>query len=166
MQVWRDGDPHSSFRGSDLLDIFVDADGCPVKAEVYRVAKRYGLNVTLVANQWMQAPDATWLRLVVVAEGPNVADDWIVAHVSERDIVITGDIPLASRCLEKGARVLGLKGRPFTEDNIGGAVATRDLLKYLRDHGTKTGGPAPFDKRDRSRFLEKLDEMVQAIRRE
>ena len=149
-----------------MLDIFVDADGCPVKAEIYRVAKRYGLEVTLVSNQWMQTPDATWLRLVVVAEGANVADDWIVEHVNERDIVITGDIPLASRCLKKGARVLGLKGRPFTEDNIGGVVATRDLLTYLRDHGAKTGGPAPFDKRDRSRFLEKLDEMVQVIRRE
>ncbi|MFQ5599285.1 MAG: YaiI/YqxD family protein [Candidatus Krumholzibacteriia bacterium] len=149
-----------------MLDIFVDADGCPVKDEVYRVAKRYGLKVTLVANQWMRTPDAAWLELVVVDEGFNVADDWIVEHVSERDIVITGDIPLASRCLEKGARVLGLKGRPFTEDNIGGAVATRDLLAYLRDHGTKTRGPVAFDKRDRSRFLQKLDEMIQAIRRE
>ena len=149
-----------------MLDILVDADGCPVKAEVYRVAQRYGLKVKLVSNQWMKTPDASWLELVVVEDGPNVADDWIVEHVSERDIVITGDIPLASRCLEKGASVLGLKGRPFTEDNIGGAVATRDLLTYLRDHGTRTGGPAPFDKRDRSRFLEQLDQMVQAIRRE
>lgn len=149
-----------------MLHIFVDADGCPVKEEIYRVAKRYDLQVTLVANQWMRAPEASWLKLVVVEEGLNVADDWIVDHVGERDIVITGDIPLASRCLEKGASVLGLKGRPFTEDNIGGAVATRDLLKYLRDHGTKTGGPAPFSKRDRSQFLQKLDEMVNAVRRE
>ncbi len=149
-----------------MLHIFVDADGCPVKEEVFRVAKRYDLQVTLVANQWMRAPEASWLTLVVVEEGPNVADDWIVDHVDERDIVITGDIPLASRCLEKGASVLGLKGRPFTEDNIGGAVATRDLLAYLRDHGTRTGGPAPFSKRDRSQFLQKLDEMVNALRRE
>lgn len=149
-----------------MLHIYVDADGCPVKDEVYRVAERYGLKVTLVANQWMRTPDVPWIQLVVVDGGFNVADDWIVEHVGERDIVITGDIPLASRCLKENACVLGLKGRPFTEDNVGGAVATRDLLAYLRDHGTKTGGPAPFDKYDRSRFLQKLDEMIQTIRRE
>jgi uncharacterized protein YaiI (UPF0178 family) len=146
-------------------DIFVDADGCPVKQEVYRVAKRYGLKVTLVSNSWMRTPHEDWIELVVVDGQPDAADDWIVERVSERDIVISGDIPLASRCLEKNALVLGPAGRAFTRDNIGEALASRDLMAQLRDLGTVTGGPAPFDKRDRSRFLQCLDEAVQAARR-
>ena len=148
-----------------MLDIFIDADGCPVKDEVYRVAQRYGLTVYLVSNSWMRAPAAPWLRQVVVESGFNVADDWIVEHVAEHDIVITGDIPLASRCIAKGARALGLKGLPFTEDNIGGVLATRDLLHELREQGAKTRGPEPFAKQDRSRFLQALDTMIHAIRR-
>jgi uncharacterized protein YaiI (UPF0178 family) len=148
-----------------LLDIFVDADGCPVKEEVYRVARRYGLRVTLVSNSWMRIPEHDSFGLVVVGEHANAADDWIVEHVEANDIVITGDIPLASRCLKKNAAVLGLKGRPFTEDNIGGVLATRDLLTELREGGAKTAGPAPFEKRDRSQFLQELDKMVHAIRR-
>jgi uncharacterized protein YaiI (UPF0178 family) len=149
-----------------LLNIFVDADACPVKQEVYRVACRYSLEVTLVANSWMRVPDEAWLRLEVVEEGFDAADDWIVEHVHPNDIVITADIPLASRCLKKGARVIGSTGKPFTDDNIGSAVATRDLLSELRGAGEITGGPQPLKKTDRSRFLQRLDEVIQSIRRQ
>ncbi len=147
-----------------MTNIFVDADGCPVKQEIYRVARRYGLKVTLVSNSRMRTPQEDWLKAVVVAGQFNAADDWIVEHVSRNDIVITGDIPLASRCLEKGAQVIAPTGRVFSEEGIGDALATRELLSHLRDLGTITGGPAPFDKRDRSRFLQRLDETIQAIR--
>jgi len=148
-----------------LLHIFVDADACPVKQEVYRVAKRYDLRVTLVAGSWMRLPEEETLSLKVVGEGMNAADDWIVEHVEADDIVITADVPLAARCLEKGASALGPTGKPFTKDNIGSALATRDLLSALRDLGEVTGGPPPFDKRDRSRFLHQLDEAISTIRR-
>ena len=148
-----------------MLSIFVDADGCPVKDEVYRVAKRYALKVFLVANKRMWTPEGHWIEPIVVEGHADAADDWIAEHVEENDIVITGDIPLAARCIHKGARVLGLKGLPFTEDNIGGVLATRDLLKDLRDQGSRTRGPEPFAKQDRSRFLRELDSMIQAIRR-
>ncbi len=151
-------------KGSFLLDIFVDADGCPVKQEIYRVAKRYGLKVTLVSNSWMRTPHESWVEIVVVDGQFNAADDWIVEHVSENDIVISGDIPLASRCLEKGAHVLAPTGRVFTQDGIGDALARREFLSYLRDLGNLTTGPAPFEKRDRSRFLQRLDETIQAVR--
>ena len=147
------------------MDLFVDADGCPVKNEVYRVAQRYTLKVFLVANARMRAPEADWLQQVTVGPEFNAADDWIAEHAGVDDIVITGDIPLASRCVHKGAKVLGLKGRPFTEDNIGGVLATRDLLADLREQGARTRGPDPFEKRDRSRFLQELDKMIQEIRR-
>ena len=148
-----------------MLHIFVDADACPVKQEVYRVASRCRLNVTLVANSWMRVPNEQWIALEVVKGGFDAADDWIVAHVQPHDIVITADIPLASRCLKEGARVIGPTGKAFTEDNIGQAVATRDLLSELRDAGEITGGPPPLKKRDRSRFLQQLDEVIQTIRR-
>jgi len=149
-----------------LLHIFVDADACPVKEEVYRVARRCGLEVTVVANSWMRVPDEPGIALEVVAGGFDAADDWIVEHVRSDDIVVTADILLASRCLKAGARVMGPTGRPFTEDNIGDAVATRELLSELRDAGQITGGPPPLEKRDRSRFLQQLDHVVQAIRRD
>ena len=148
-----------------MLHIFVDADSCPVKQEVYRVASRYGLEVTLVSNSWMRIPDEDWAELVVVGESFDAADDWIVERAGGGDIVVSTDIPLASRCLEKGARVLARTGRVFTEENIGEALASRELLSQLRDLGTVTGGPAPFKKRDRSRFLQRLDETIQALRR-
>ncbi len=148
-----------------MLNIYVDADGCPVKEEVYRVAQRHGLEVTLVANSRMGTPAGDWVRLVVVGGRFDAADDWIVEHVGQDDIVISGDIPLASRCLKKGAQVIGTTGRPFTEENIGEALATRDLLSHLRDLGTVTSGPAPFDPRDRSRFLHRLDETIQTLKR-
>ncbi len=148
-----------------MLHIFVDADACPVKQEVYRVALRYHLDVTLVANSWMRVPDERWIALEVVGDGFDAADDWIVEHVQPDDIVITADIPLASRCLKEGARVIGSTGKPFTQNNIGLSVATRDLLSELRGAGEITGGPPPMEKRDRSRFLQQLDEVIQAIRR-
>lgn len=149
-----------------MLHIFVDADACPVKQEVYRVADRYRLSVTLVANSWMRTPDRSTVALEVVEDGFDAADDWIVDHVQPFDIVVTADVPLASRCLKLGARVVGPTGRPFTDANIGQAVATRDLLSELRGSGEITGGPPPLTKRDRSRFLQKLDEIIQSIRRQ
>jgi len=149
-----------------LLHIYIDADACPVKQEVYRVAKRYDLKVTLVAASWMRIPESSWLSLEVVGEGLDAADDYIVEHVEADDIVITGDIPLAARSLEKGAYVLGHKGKPFTDDNIGPILATRDLLSELRTLGEVKGGPPPFAKKDRSLFLQQLDQAVNTIRRE
>ena len=158
----------TAWRGEEaiVLHIYIDADACPVKGEIYRVAGRYDLDVTLVANSWMRTPDEDWITLEVVKDGFDAADDWIVEHVQADDIVVTADIPLASRCLKAGARALGPTGKPFTEDNIGDAVATRDLMSELRDSGQISGGPPPLQKRDRSRFLQQLDEVIQAIRRE
>ncbi len=148
-----------------MLHIFVDADACPVKQEVYRVASRYHLDVTLVTNSWMRIPNERRIALEVVGDGFDAADDWIVEHVQPHDIVVTADIPLANRCLKAGACVIGTTGNPFTEENIGQAVATRDLLAELRGAGEITGGPPPLNKRDRSRFLQQLDEVIQKIRR-
>jgi uncharacterized protein YaiI (UPF0178 family) len=148
-----------------VLNIYVDADACPVKEEVYRVAKRYDLDVTVVANSRMRVSDERRIRLKVVGDGFDAADDWIADNVEDDDIVITADIPLAARCLEKGATVIGSGGRPFTEDNIGDAMATREILAELRETGEITGGPPPFTKKDRSRFLQRLDESIHAIRR-
>lgn len=130
------------------------------------MADRYCLEVTLVANSWMRIPGGQRVVLEVVGAGLDVADDWIAERVQPGDIVITSDIPLASRCLKKGARVIGSTGKMFTESNIGDCVATRDLLAELREAGEITSGPPPLKKSDRSRFLQRLDEAVQAIRRE
>jgi uncharacterized protein len=146
-------------------EIFIDADGCPVKQEAFRVAQRYGLRVTVVANSRIQIPKGDWVQLVVVEGQFDAADDWIVEHASTGDIVISGDFLLAARCLEKGARVIGHRGDTFTPDSIGEALAMRASLAYVRELGTITGGPAPFEKRDRSRFLQRLDEVIQEIRR-
>jgi uncharacterized protein len=147
-----------------LLHIYIDADACPVKQETYRVAQRCGLQVTLVANFCMRIPQYNWLKLVVVDDQFDAADDWIVQNVNENDIVISGDILLAARCLKKGALVLGTTGNEFTDSNIGSAVATRELLSELRETGTIMGGPAQFQNKDRSRFLQSLDRMIQRIR--
>jgi len=149
-----------------VLHVYVDADACAVKPEVYRVAGRYRLQVTVVANSRMRVPAEPWIALQVVAEGLDAADDWIAEHVEPHDIVITADIPLASRCLKRGAQVIGPTGRPFTDESIGQVLATRDLLSGLRGAGETTGGPAPLTARDRSRFLQQLDQAIQAIRRE
>ena len=148
-----------------MLKIYIDADACPVKNEVFRVAQRYGIDVTLVANTWMNTPKSSRIRLQVVGDKFDAADDWIVDHAGTNDIVITADIPLASRCLEKDAHVLGPKGSEFTKNNIGDIMATREIMAHLRDLGTMTGGPAPFQKKDRSRFLQSLDRMIQSILR-
>ena len=148
------------------MTIYVDADGCPVKNEVYRVAKRFGLKVYLVSNSRMGIPQGELLELVIVKEGFNAADDWIVEQVRDNDIVVSSDIPLAARCLEKGARVIDPKGRIFSKETIGDALANRELMAYPRDMGDVTGGPAPFEKRDRSRFLHRLDEVIRAAVRE
>lgn len=145
-----------------MITIYVDADGCPVKNEVFRVARRYGLKVYVVANSRMGIPEEDLFELVLVKEQLDAADDWIVEHIHENDIAVSDDIPLAARCVAKGARALDPRGRVFTEESIGLAVANRDLMAYLRDLGNVTGGPAPFGKRDRSRFLQHLDEVIRA----
>jgi len=150
---------------SPVLEIFIDADACPVKQEVYRVAQRYGLHVTVVANSRIGIPHKDWSELVVVEGQFDAVDDWIVEHVAANDIVVSGDIPLAARCLEKGARVLGPRGEAFTEDSIGEALAGRALMAHLRELGSIMGGPPSFENRDRSRFLQRLDETIQLIRR-
>ena len=148
-----------------MLRIFIDADACPVKPEAYRVAARYRLPVTLVANSCMRIPADGRVTLQVVGGGFDAADDWIAGHVRPCDIVITADVPLASRCIAAGACVIGTSGKPFTEGNIGQAVATRNLLAELRGAGEMTGGPPPLTDRDRSRFLQQLDATIQTIRR-
>ena len=149
-----------------MLIVFVDADACPVKQEVYRVAARYHTGVTLVANSWMRVPTEEGIVLQVVGNGLDEADNWIVANLTPRDIVVTADILLASRCIKAGAYAIDPAGKSFTEENIGDAVATRNLLAELRGNGEITGGPAPFSKRDKSSFLHKLDQVIQMVRRE
>ena len=148
------------------MPIYVDADACPVKDEVYRVARRYAIKVFVVANSSLFVPREELVELVVVPGGFDAADDWIAERAAVGDIVVTADIPLAGRCLRQGARVLGPKGREFTEDSMGNDLATRGLLEMLRQSGEFGGGPAPFTKVDRSRFLSKLDEAVHAARRD
>ena len=149
-----------------MIEIFIDGDACPVKDETYVVATRYGIRVALVANARMHVPDGLGIAMVVVAEGPDAADDWIVLHVQPGDIVVTSDLPLAARCLAAGGHVLSSRGRIFTEDSIGNLVATRNLKEQLREAGLTSGGPAPLSERDRSQFQSKLDEVVQRSLRE
>ncbi len=148
------------------MEVYVDADGCPVKDEVYRVARRYGLRVIVVSNSHLRVPDDPGIERVVVSGGFNAADDWIAEHVQANDVAVSADIPLAARCLKKGGRVVGPTGHEFTEDSIGDALATRELLGQLRLMGTITGGPAPFSKQDRSRFLQGMDRVIQSVLRE
>jgi uncharacterized protein YaiI (UPF0178 family) len=148
-----------------LLEIYVDADACPVKDEVYRVAGRYGLKTWVVANGWLRVPDSPLVERVTVTEGLDRADDWIVEHAGIGDVVVTTDVPLADRCVKRGARVLAPNGRPFTEASICNDLATRNLMTELRDTGQIRGGGRAFTKEDRSRFLGALDNAVQAIRR-
>lgn len=148
-----------------MLDLYVDADACPVKGEIYRVAERYGLQVFVVANNWMRVPDHPMIRLVTVADGLDIADDWIAERAGAGDIAITSDIPLAARCVKNGARAIGPDGKPFTEDGIGDVLATRNLMTELRETGEIRGGGRPFTKQDRSRFLQTMDTAIQAIKR-
>jgi len=148
-----------------VLEIYVDADSCPVKDEIYRVAYRYALKVHVVANQSIAVPDSDAFRLVLVGDRFDEADDWIAEHVENGDIVITADILLAARCLEKSARVLGPRGRIFKDESIGEAIAAREAQAYMREMGIQAGGPKPLEERDRSNFLQKLDQVVQAVKR-
>ena len=144
--------------------IYVDADACPVKDEVYKVARRYAVRVVVVANATLRVPADPLVELVV-RPGFGAADDWIAEQIGPGDIGVTADVPLAARCVAKGAVVLDPKGRVLTEATIGEAVAVRDLMADLRAAGAATGGPAPMGKGDRSRFLSRLDEAVTAARR-
>jgi uncharacterized protein len=143
--------------------IFVDADACPVKEEIYRVARRTGCPVQVVANAFMRTPPE--VRLTVVDAGPDAADDWIAERVQPGDIVVTNDIPLASRTLKAGGLALGATGKAFTESSIGAALAQRELMEHLRSFGEGSGGPKPFSQADRSRFLSALDAAVVKAKR-
>jgi uncharacterized protein len=146
--------------------IYVDADACPVKDEAVRVAERHGLAIHFVSNAWMRLPHGPLVHRVVVTDGPDAADDWIAERIGPRDIAVTADIPLAARCLKAGARVIGPTGKPFTETSIGMALAMRDLSRHLRETGESKGYNASFARQGSSRFLQALEEAVQAIRRQ
>lgn len=148
-----------------MHEVYVDADGCPVKDEVYRVARRHGWTVHVVANSRMSVPTDERIRQVVVGGRFDEADDWIAERIGPGDVAVTADIPLAARCLERGATVIGTKGNLFTEDSIGDSLATRELMSQLRQAGVVTGGPAPMAKQDRSRFLSGLEEAIRAAGR-
>jgi uncharacterized protein len=146
-----------------VIRIYVDADGCPVKDEVFKVAKRYGLKVYLVSNSRMRLPQHELFEQVVVNNDKlDAADDWIIERLTETDILVTADLLFAARGLEKGARALDPKGRVFDRESIGNVLASRELSIFLRDMGNITGGPAPFRPRDRSAFLQRLDDLIQA----
>lgn len=145
--------------------IYVDADACPVKAEIYKVAERHALHVQVVANSFIQTPRVTWVALTQVGDGPDAADDWIAERAGPADIVITADIPLAARCVKAGATVLAPTGRPFDERTIGMALATRNLMTELRSAGESTRGPKAFTPRDRSAFLSALHEAIVQLKR-
>jgi len=149
-----------------VIAVLIDADACPVKDEIYAVASRYNLPIAVVANSPMRVPEELGAEMIVVEGNFDAADDWIVENLCRSDVVITADIPLAARCIEAGAHVLGTSGRPFTEESIGSALASREIAAHLRETGASTGGPAPISARDRSRFAAKLDELVQRGMRE
>ncbi|TVR10284.1 MAG: YaiI/YqxD family protein [Salinarimonadaceae bacterium] len=142
------------------LVVYVDADACPVKDEVYRVADRHGVRVVVVANSFLNVPRSPAIERVIVGEGLDVADDWIAERADASSIVVTNDIPLADRCVKAGAAVLAPDGRAFTPDTIGMALATRNLMTDLREAGAVTGGPKPFTRQDRSAFLSALDQTI------
>jgi len=146
-----------------MTEIYIDADACPVRDEVYRVAERVGLRVFVVSNgsRPILPSRNSLVSMVIVSEGADAADDWIAERITARDICVTADIPLASRCLKKEARALAPNGKLWTQDNIGNALAGREIGRHLRESGVATGGPPPFSKADRSRFLNALDALVQ-----
>lgn len=148
------------------MQFYIDADACPVKEEALKVAERYGAAIHYVSNSWMRLPEGPLVNRVVVAEGPDAADDWIAERIGPQDIAVTQDIPLAARCLKRGARAIGPTGKPFTETGIGLALAMRDLAQHLRETGESRGFNASFTRADRSRFLQALDAAVQSIKRE
>lgn len=148
------------------ITIYIDADACPVKAETYRVAERYGIKVCLVSNSHIAAPREPFIERVIVGSGPDAADDWIAERASRGSIVVTADIPLAHRCVKAGASVIAPNGRILEEASIGIALATRNLMDELRSAGQTTGGPKPFEPRDRSNFLSSLDLVIVRLKRE
>jgi uncharacterized protein len=145
--------------------LYIDADACPVKEEAVRVAERHGFMIHFVSNSFMRLPVGPLINRVVVSDGPDAADDWIAERATKDDIVVTADIPLAARCLKAGARVIGPTGKPFNEAGIGMALAMRDLSRHLRETGESKGYNANFTRQDRSRFLQALEEAIQAIKR-
>lgn len=147
------------------IKIYIDADGCPVKEETYKVAARYKIKTFVVANKYLNVPLDSLIEMQVVSGNFDAADDWIAEQITDRDIVITSDILLAERCVKKKARALGPKGVEFTEDNIGSAVANRELMQNLRHMGEMRGGPAPMDPKARSHFLGKLDQIIQSLKK-
>lgn len=148
-----------------MTRIYVDADACPVKEEILKAAARFDLEVFLVSNQWLRLPVGPKVHKQVVPEGPDAADDWIAEEARAGDLVITSDIPLAARCLEKGAEALGPTGKPFSKDNIGMALAMRDLKAQLRETGEDRGFNAAFSARDRSNFLNSIDRVLVRLTR-
>ena len=148
-----------------MIRIFVDADACPVKAEIYRVAERHQTQVFVVSNSLIAIPRVPWVERVIVASGPDAADDWIAERAVRGDIVITADVPLAARGVKAGADVIGPTGRAFDEASIGMTLATRNLMDDLRSAGQITGGPRPFAAKDRSAFLSALDLAITRLKR-
>jgi len=148
-----------------MTTLYIDADACPVKDEVYKVATRYQLPVFVVSNSWIRTPTLKLVTSVVVDEGPDIADDWIAERAGPGDVVITADIPLADRALKAGAQAIHPTGRVFTVDNISSALAGRAVGEHLRSMGEITGGPKPFTNADRSKFLQALDTAVVKARR-
>ncbi len=148
-----------------MIRVLVDADACPVKDEVYRVAERHGAQVVIVSNSHLRVPPLPWVERVVVSDGFDAADDWIAETANAASVVVTADILLADRCLKAGATVLSPNGKPFTGASIGGAIATRAIMADLRAGGDQLGGPPPFAKTDRSRFLQSLDAALVRLKR-
>jgi len=148
-----------------MTEIYVDADACPVKDEVLRVAERHRLITHFVTDGGIRPPASALARLHIVAQGADAADDWIAEHISPADVAVTNDIPLAARCLEKGAGAIRPNGELFSEASIGAQLANRELLQGLRETGEITGGPRPFSKRDRSNFLSNFENAVRAAMR-
>lgn len=145
--------------------IYVDADACPVKDEIYKVALRYGWPVIVVSNAWIAVPKSRLIKSVTVNSGFNEADDWIAERIERLDVVVTEDIELAARCVERQAKAIGTRGQVFRENDIGAAMASRELMAQLREQGMITGGPSPFRDQDRSQFLQRLDQTLQQVRR-
>jgi uncharacterized protein len=150
---------------AQTIEIYIDADACPVKPEIYRVAERHGVKVFVVANAFMMVPQSPLIERVLVSTGFDAADDWIAERARRGAVVITADIPLASRCVKAGAEVIGPTGKPFSEASIGMALATRNLMEDLRAMGDVTGGPKPFSAKDRSAFLSALDVAINRLKR-
>lgn len=148
------------------MEIYVDADGCPVKEEIYKVAQRHQYSVIVVANKPLRIPLHPAFRMEVVKGTPDAADNWIAENIKPNDLCITADIPLADRCLKVFAWSLDPRGNEWTEDNIGDALATREIMKTLREMGEAKGGPAPMSPRDRSNFLSAMEQLIQKVKRQ